>query len=67
MQHLSHAVQNGAMWARFGEVECVSAPRRRTAGLVAVGIDRLVVPDGEEIRHEFDKKFLHKHTRLAAK
>jgi glucokinase len=47
MQYLSHAVQNGAMWARFGRVECVSAPRRRTAGMVAVGIDRLVVPDGK--------------------
>jgi N-acetylglucosamine repressor len=46
MQYLSQAVQNGAMWARFGEVECVSATRRRTAGLVAVGIDRLIVPDG---------------------
>jgi predicted NBD/HSP70 family sugar kinase len=45
MQYLSHAVQNGAMWARFGRVECISAPRRRTAGMVAVGIDRLVVPD----------------------
>jgi len=48
MQYLSRAVLNGAMWARFGEVECVSAPRRRTAGLVAVGIDRLVVPDQTE-------------------
>jgi predicted NBD/HSP70 family sugar kinase len=45
MQYLSHAVQNGAMWARFGQVECVSAPRRRTAGMVAMGIDRLIVPD----------------------
>ena len=45
MAHLSRAVQNGAMWAKFGQVECVAAPRRRTAGLVAVGIDRLVVPD----------------------
>ena len=45
LEYLSHAVQNGAMWARFGQVECVSAPRRRTAGLVAVGIDRMVVPD----------------------
>ena len=53
MQYLSHAVQNGAMWARFGEVECASAPRRRTAGLVAEGIDRLIVPDGH------DKKFDH--------
>jgi predicted NBD/HSP70 family sugar kinase len=52
MQYLSRAVLNGAMWARFGEVECLSAPRRRTAGLVAVGIDRLVVPD-----HQKEKLF----------
>lgn len=50
MQYLSHAVQNGAMWARFGKVECISAPRRRTAGMVAVGIDRLLVPDEKEKR-----------------
>jgi predicted NBD/HSP70 family sugar kinase len=48
MQYLSHAVQNGAMWARFGQVECIAAPRRRNAGMVAVGIDRLVVPDAKE-------------------
>jgi predicted NBD/HSP70 family sugar kinase len=47
MQYLSHAIQNGAMWARFGKVECTGAPRQRTAGLVAVGIDRLVVPDND--------------------
>ena len=33
------------MWAKFGVVECVAAPRRRTAGLIAVGLDRLIVPD----------------------
>jgi predicted NBD/HSP70 family sugar kinase len=48
MQYLSHAVQNGAMWARFGRVECLAAPRRRTAGMAAVGIDHLVVPDARE-------------------
>jgi predicted NBD/HSP70 family sugar kinase len=48
LAHLSRAIENGAMWARFGKVECLSAPRRRTAGLVAVGIDRLVVPDRPE-------------------
>lgn len=47
MRHFSSAIRSGAMWARFGEVECVSAPRRRTAGLVAVGIDRLIVPEAE--------------------
>ena len=45
LAHLSHAVSNGSMWAKFGTVECVAAPRRRTAGLIAVGIDRLIVPD----------------------
>jgi predicted NBD/HSP70 family sugar kinase len=45
MEHLSHAVQKGSMWAKFGTVDCVAAPRRRTAGLVTVGIDRLIVPD----------------------
>ena len=42
MAHLEQAVVKGSMWARFGKVQCLSAPRRRTAGLVAVGIDRLV-------------------------
>jgi len=55
MQYLSHAVQNGAMWARFGKVECLSAPRRRTAGMVAVGIDRLLVPDAKEKRPDSAK------------
>ena len=43
--HLSRTVQNGSMWAKFGKVECMAALRRRTAGLVAIGIDRMVVPD----------------------
>lgn len=46
--HLAQAIQNGSMWAKFGSVECVAAPRRRTAGLVATGLDRLVVPDTHE-------------------
>lgn len=45
LAHLSRAVQNGSMWAKFGAVECLAAPRRRTAGLIAVGLDRLIVPD----------------------
>jgi predicted NBD/HSP70 family sugar kinase len=45
LAHLSRAVQNGSMWAKFGSVECTAAPRRRTAGLIAVGIDRMIVPD----------------------
>ena len=45
MQHLCAAVVRGAMWARFGEVICQSAPRRRTAGLVSAAIDRILLAD----------------------
>ena len=47
MSYLEQAVVKGTMWARFGQVKCFSALRRRTAGLVAVGIDRFVsaLPD----------------------
>jgi predicted NBD/HSP70 family sugar kinase len=44
VEMLTAGIRRGAMWARFGEVICQSAPRRRTAGLVSVGIDRLLVP-----------------------
>jgi len=44
MAGISQAIVQGAMWARFGAVKVEAAPRRRTAGLVAVGIDRLVLP-----------------------
>jgi predicted NBD/HSP70 family sugar kinase len=47
LKYLSVAVATGSMWARFGEVICIGAPRRRAAGLAAVGIDRLVVPEME--------------------
>jgi len=47
LQHFSRAIQGGAMWARFGEVECISAPRNRSAGILAVGIDRLILPEAE--------------------
>jgi predicted NBD/HSP70 family sugar kinase len=43
MDHLTQAVVKGSMWARFGKVTVETAPRRRSAGLVAIGIDRLVM------------------------
>lgn len=49
-EHLAGAICKGTMWARFGSVDCVVAPRRRTAGLVAVGMDRLVLPVGDTER-----------------
>lgn len=50
MDYLKQAIERGAMWARFGRVEVEAAPRRRAAGLVAVGIDRLVLPMTGQIR-----------------
>jgi predicted NBD/HSP70 family sugar kinase len=44
IRHLADAVSRGALWGRFGKVHVEGAPRRRIAGLVSVGIDRLVVP-----------------------
>lgn len=45
LAYLAGAVRKGAMWARFGNIECAGAQRSRAAGLVAMGIDRLVVPE----------------------
>lgn len=50
LQHLAQSVQNGSMWAKFGTVECLPAPRCRMAGLVAIGIDQLIVPDSHHHR-----------------
>lgn len=44
LQHLADAASHGSLWGRFGKVHVEGAPRRRIAGLVSVGIDRLVVP-----------------------
>lgn len=48
LEYLSHAVARGSMWARFGEVACAGAPRRRMAGLVSAALDRLLVPGVDE-------------------
>lgn len=42
--YLSKAIAKGALWARFGKLNVEKAPRRRKAGLVAAGIDRLILP-----------------------
>jgi predicted NBD/HSP70 family sugar kinase len=38
-ERLFQAIRSGGLWARFGEIDCLAAPRRRAAGLVAAGID----------------------------
>lgn len=47
VSYLSSAVSRGAMWGRFGEIVLQTAPHRRAAGLIAAGIDRLVLPDDD--------------------
>ena len=44
IETLTTATRAGSVWARFGEVLCEAAPRRRMAGLVAAGLDRLLFP-----------------------
>jgi predicted NBD/HSP70 family sugar kinase len=48
VEHLAEEIRNGSIWGRFGEVICQAAPHRRAAGLVASGINRLVLPEDEE-------------------
>jgi predicted NBD/HSP70 family sugar kinase len=56
---LAQRVKQGAMWGRFGEILCETAPHRRAAGLVAAGLDRLVLPADEEAGAIFPT--LHAH------
>ena len=45
------------MWARFGQIVCQAAPHRRSAGLVAHGLDRLVLPADDDLRlSDIDEK-----------
>jgi len=44
LRYLAGAISRGAIWGRFGKIDVEAAPRRRIAGLVSVGLDRLVVP-----------------------
>lgn len=46
VDYLAAGINKGAMWGRFGQVSCQGAPHRRAAGLVAAGIDRLILPTG---------------------
>jgi hypothetical protein len=44
VDYLCRQIRQDAMWTLFGNLLIETAPRRRTAGLVAVEIDRLVLP-----------------------
>lgn len=45
VEALAERIRGSAMWGRFGTVEVVPAPRRRAAGLVVAGIERIVYGD----------------------
>ncbi len=65
VERLARAVERGAMWARFGAVICEAAPRRRMAGLVAAGIDRLLVPtDSKAPLHKAARQRMTQTARL---
>lgn len=49
-QQLETAIARGTIWQRFGHIKVEFAPRHRTAGMVAVGIDRCVVPADPPVR-----------------
>jgi len=52
INYFSEAIKRGTLWARFGRIRCETAARRRMAGLVAVGIDRLVISMAESSDEE---------------
>ncbi len=41
---LQAAITRASLWQRFGEISCTLSPRHHTAGMVAAGLDRLVMP-----------------------
>jgi predicted NBD/HSP70 family sugar kinase len=43
--HLCAAVRRGAMWGRFGEIQCRPAPRRRLVGMISLAIDHVLLSD----------------------
>jgi predicted NBD/HSP70 family sugar kinase len=58
LSYLSKAISKGALWARFGDIKVEGAPRRRVAGLVTAGLDRLIMPMPESERN--DENLLHR-------
>ncbi len=51
LERLGGLVSRSAMWARFGSVTCVGAPRRRAAGLVVAAIDRVLFRGYDASQH----------------
>lgn len=45
INYVSAAVRRGAMWGRFGEIECRAIQRRRLLGMISLAIDEVLLPD----------------------
>ncbi len=43
VEYLAQRVRQGALWARFGQIYVETAARHRAAGLVAAGLEKLVL------------------------
>jgi hypothetical protein len=52
INYFFEAIRRGTLWARIGRIKCETAARRRMAGLVAVGIDRLLISVAESSTKE---------------
>jgi predicted NBD/HSP70 family sugar kinase len=48
VQRLRIRINQSALWGKFGEVYCESAPRRRAQGLVYMAIDRFFLPETDQ-------------------
>ena len=45
IDHLSAAIRRGAMWGRFGDLDCRAIQRRRLLGMISLAIDEVLLPD----------------------
>jgi hypothetical protein len=50
-EYICQATRRAAMWSRFGDVRCETAPRRRMMGMATLGINHalLAEPDAATV------------------
>jgi predicted NBD/HSP70 family sugar kinase len=64
VKHLADELKRCSLWGQFGEVTCQSAAHRRAAGLVAFGLDRLVLPAENETAPQRGREIFTFHSKL---
>jgi predicted NBD/HSP70 family sugar kinase len=47
LEYLMTSIRRGAMWARFGQVDCRYTRRRRMIGMISLAIDQVVLSDAK--------------------